>query len=88
MPGQSTHLVQSPIDLNHGVRIASHLESTRWPNELTDGSVAGSGNGTLVPKVNVSETDGAVEVEAEFPGFESKDIEVTLQQHSLDYRGE
>jgi len=53
----------------------------RWPNESTDTLV--EGNGLLVPKVNVSETDDVVEVEAELPGFESKDIEVTTQQYSL-----
>ena len=71
------HNLQNEVD-----RVFGQFRSG-WPNALTDSSVAGSGNGMLVPRVNVSEADDAFEVEVELPGFESKDIEVTTQQRSL-----
>ncbi len=69
------HNLQNEVD-----RVFGQFRSG-WPNVLTHSSVAGSG--MLVPRVNVSETDDAFEVEVELPGFESKDIEVTTQQRSL-----
>lgn len=39
-------------------------------------------------KVNVSETDGAVEVSAEIPGVDAKDIDVQLRDGVLTIRGE
>ncbi len=41
-----------------------------------------------VPTFDVSETDKAVEVRAELPGMDEKDIEVTLDENILTVRGE
>ncbi len=41
-----------------------------------------------MPTFDVSETDKAVEVRAELPGMDEKDIEVTLDENILTVRGE
>ncbi len=45
------------------------------------------GNG-LTPRVDVTETDEAIEVHAELPGMEEKDIEVSLLDNVLTLQGE
>jgi HSP20 family protein len=42
----------------------------------------------FAPQVDVRETDDAVLVEAEMPGLEEKDFELTLTQSALTLRGE
>jgi len=44
--------------------------------------------GELVPKVDVSETDKEVQVKADLPGIDEKDIEVTLSDGVLTIKGE
>jgi HSP20 family protein len=46
------------------------------------------GDGGLVPKVDVSETDKEVQVTAEMPGMDEKDVEVTLSGGNLTIKGE
>jgi HSP20 family protein len=46
------------------------------------------GRSAMSFKVNVAETDGAVEVTAEIPGVESKDIDVQLRDGVLTIKGE
>ena len=41
-----------------------------------------------VPRMNISETDSSVEIEAELPGIEEKDVEVSLNKDMLTIRGE
>jgi HSP20 family protein len=48
----------------------------------------GSGFGTLVPKVDVSESDSGYEIEAELPGLEGKDIDVTVSDGVLTIKGQ
>ncbi len=40
------------------------------------------------PRVNVSEKDGVIHVEAEIPGMESKDLEVSMTDNVLTLKGE
>jgi HSP20 family protein len=40
------------------------------------------------PTVDVAEKEGEIEVTAELPGLEEKDIEVTVDEHGLSLRGE
>ena len=40
------------------------------------------------PRMNISETESSVEVEAELPGIEDKDVEVSLNKDILTIRGE
>lgn len=54
---------------------------TRWPG-LTRTS------DTLMPRFEVSETDTAVEVAAELPGMDEKDVRVTLDNGLLTIEGE
>jgi HSP20 family protein len=46
------------------------------------------GDGTAAPKIDVSEGKDGLEVTAELPGVEEKDIEVTLSKDVLTIRGE
>ncbi len=46
------------------------------------------GSDILSPKVDVSETKDTVQVTAELPGVEEKDVEVTLEDDVLTIRGE
>lgn len=45
-------------------------------------------NGKMAPRVNVAETDKAIEVTAELPGVEENDIDVTLRDDILTIKGE
>ena len=47
-----------------------------------------AGEGRLVPRVDVSETDEEVQVTVDLPGLEEKDIEVTLSNGVLSIKGE
>lgn len=40
------------------------------------------------PKVNVSEKDGVIEVEAQVPGMESKDLDISIMDNVLSLKGE
>ena len=51
-----------------------------WPE-------AGEG-GVMTPRVDVSETDTELKVEAELPGVAEKDVEVTLRDGGLTIKGE
>ncbi len=51
-------------------------------------SFSATGNGLRAPKIDVSETRDAIDVKAELPGVEEKDIDVTLVDDVLTIRGE
>jgi len=42
----------------------------------------------IAPRVNVSEKDGVIQVEAAIPGMDSKNLEVSLQDDVLTLKGE
>jgi len=44
--------------------------------------------GGVYPKVNVSESDKAIEIEAELPGVDEKDVEILLSDDTLTIKGE
>lgn len=46
------------------------------------------GEGTWMPSMDVSETDGQVNVKMDLPGMESKDIDVSVSGDLLTVRGE
>jgi HSP20 family protein len=48
----------------------------------------GAGEESFVPKVNVKETEGAIEITAEVPGLKPEDIELTLTGDILTLKGE
>jgi len=49
---------------------------------------AGFGEGATAPKIDVSESKDGLEVTAELPGVDEKDIDVTLSNGVLTIRGE
>jgi HSP20 family protein len=49
---------------------------------------AGFGEGATAPKIDVSESKDGIEVAAELPGVDEKDIDVTLSNGVLTIRGE
>lgn len=44
--------------------------------------------GDMTPRTDVKETDAAIEITAELPGMEEKDVEVTLSEGVLTVKGE
>jgi HSP20 family protein len=74
----------------------------REMNDLFDGFFGSRGEGfaptllsrglrtpeVLTPRIDVEETDKQLEVTAELPGMEEKDIEVTLDEDRLTIKGE
>jgi HSP20 family protein len=46
------------------------------------------GLGVMAPRVDVRETESAIEIEAELPGVTDKDVEVQLAEGVLTIRGE
>jgi HSP20 family protein len=48
-------------------------------------ALAGAG---MAPRVDISETDGEIKVEAELPGVDEKDVEVVLSNGRLTIKGE
>jgi HSP20 family protein len=52
------------------------------------GALAPQGAGTLVPSIDVTETDNEIEITAELPGLERKDVEISLDGNVLTIRGE
>lgn len=82
----ATNEEQSPF-------LALHKEMNRLFDDFLDGfgTVSPSGNGMFgngVPSVDVSETETEVHVEAELPGVDEKDLDLTLSAGVLYLRGE
>jgi HSP20 family protein len=66
-------------------------EVDRLFEDFTRGSVFapwGETDVTIAPRVDVSETDSALEVEVELPGVDEKDVDVTLSDNVLTIKGE
>jgi len=57
-----------------------------WPGPLLERQEKALGD--FVPRVNVSETDKEVQVSAELPGMDEKDVKVELEDDVLVLRGE
>ena len=47
-----------------------------------------NGAGMLMPSIDVSETDKEIEVVAELPGLERKDVDISLENDVMTIRGE
>jgi HSP20 family protein len=63
-----------------------HREIDRLFSEFSQGL---SPNGQqLVPNIEIAETDKAIEVTAEMPGLERKDVEISVEDDTLTIRGE
>ncbi len=64
-----------------------HREIDRLFNEFAQG-VGSDGAKNIVPSIEISETDKAIEISAEMPGLERKDVEITIEDDTLTIRGE
>jgi HSP20 family protein len=65
-----------------------HREIDRLFNEFAQVATPNSGTQSLVPNIEISETDKAIEVSAEMPGLERKDVEISIEDDTLTIRGE
>jgi HSP20 family protein len=63
-----------------------HREIDRLFNEFVQGG--GGGQANIVPNIEISETDKAIEVSAEMPGLERNDVEISIEDDALTIRGE
>jgi HSP20 family protein len=77
----------SPLDATGGLLSAMRKEIDHIFDEF-DGSPSGRVGHCAAPRMNVSETDNAIEVDAELPGVEEKDVEVSLNDGVLTIKGE
>ena len=64
-----------------------HREIDRLFSEFAQG-VGPNGAQNIVPDIEISETDKAIEVTAEMPGLERKDVEISVDKDTLTIRGE
>jgi len=64
-----------------------HREIDRLFNEFAQG-MGPNGQQNIVPNIEISETDKAIEVSAEMPGLERKDVEISIEDDTLTIRGE
>jgi len=62
-----------------------HREIDRLFSEFAQGA---SGAQNIIPNIEISETDKAIEVSAEMPGLERKDVEIPIDDDVLTIRGE
>jgi HSP20 family protein len=67
-----------------------HREIDRLFEDFTRGTpdVPGAAQVTLVPSIDVTETDSEIVVSAEMPGLERDDVEITVEDDVLTIRGE
>jgi len=64
-------------------------DMTRLVDELFGNRMAReSVRGSWVPPVDIRETDEAIEIHAELPGFSAEDVDVTVENGVLTIRGE
>ncbi|WP_375194366.1 Hsp20/alpha crystallin family protein [Sphingobium sp.] len=54
-----------------------------WPS-----APAGDGKAFLIPKVDIAETDAGLEMTAELPGFDEKDVSLDIHEGMLTIRAE
>ena len=51
-------------------------------------TIAGNGATALMPSIDVTETDKEIEITAELPGLEEKDVQINVADNILTIRGE
>lgn len=68
--------------------VAMQKEINRMFNEFGRGWPARFADGDVSPRIDVAETDTALEVTAELPGIDEKDVDVMLRDDVLTIRGE
>jgi HSP20 family protein len=63
-----------------------HREIDRLFSEFAQG--IGQNGANIVPNIEICETDKAIEVSAEMPGLERKDVDISIEDDTLTIRGE
>jgi HSP20 family protein len=64
-----------------------HREIDRLFSEFAQG-LGPNGSQSIIPNIDISETNEAIEVSAEMPGLERKDVEISVDDDTLTIRGE
>ena len=64
-----------------------HREIDRLFSEFAQGT-GPAGTQSIIPSIEISETDKTVEISAEMPGLERKDVEISIEDDTLTIRGE
>jgi HSP20 family protein len=77
----------SPFDANDGFVSAMRREIDHMFEEFGN-FASNAANRCASLRLNVSETENAIEVEAELPGIDDKDVEVSLNDDVLTIKGE
>jgi HSP20 family protein len=84
-----------PVGRDRGVASAANpfvslqREIDRLFEDFTHGFPSLAGNGAaLVPSMDVTETDKEIEITAELPGLEEKDVQINVADNLLTIRGE
>jgi HSP20 family protein len=67
---------------------AMQKEINRVFEDFGRGSPSALASGEISPRIDISETDNAVEVTAELPGIDEKDVDVVLRDDILTIKGE
>ncbi len=62
-----------------------HREIDRLFSEFAQGA---GPSAKMIPNIDISETDKAIEISAEMPGLERKDVEISIDEDMLTIRGE
>jgi HSP20 family protein len=65
-----------------------HREIDRLFNEFAQGMAPTDATKSILPNIEISETDNAIEVTAEMPGLERKDVDISIEDDTLTIRGE
>jgi HSP20 family protein len=68
--------------------VAMQKEINRMFNEFGRGWPTRSAEAEVSPRIDVAETDATIEVTAELPGIDEKDVDVVLRDDVLTIRGE
>jgi HSP20 family protein len=70
--------------------VSLQREIDRLFDDFTRGfpTLADTGPGKLMPNIDVTETDKEIEITAELPGLEEKDVQINLSDNLLTIRGE
>ena len=75
-------------------RNAGSLAARGWSDfdrlfdQLWNGGIAGAGAAAYAPRIDFTETETELRVAAELPGFEEKDLKVSLEDGVLTIEGE
>ena len=63
-------------------------EVDRLFDDFVRSTLAMAGNGSLMPSMDITETEKEFVITAELPGLERKDVEISLEDNVLTIRGE